>query len=232
MPNWGEHLAVANKLLKRIKVDENLFLFGNILPDVQSGYLVKGISNIQPSDFNHFESKVEGGQWNFYNRKQGYENFYEIYKDKLYNPMILGYLAHLMTDFSWNAIFYGERCIEKNGELVGYTDKNGKIIDGGFSKLRECKQKEFMEFQNYIYQNYEMKLPEFSIDITKNANLIEIININDEDVKKVVEYIKETKNEAKDKEYQLKIFTIYELEEQIDKTAEFIMNFLEKNGVK
>lgn len=27
MPNWGEHLLIANKLLKRIKFDENLFLF-------------------------------------------------------------------------------------------------------------------------------------------------------------------------------------------------------------
>ena len=76
MPNWGEHLLIANKILKKIKVDENLFLFGNILPDVQDGFLVKGISNIQPHKINHYD--LNGENYNPNNKKE-YEVFYEMY---------------------------------------------------------------------------------------------------------------------------------------------------------
>ena len=112
MPNWGEHLLIANKILEKVKIDENLFLFGNILPDVQDGYLVKGISNIQPHKKNHYD--LSGKKFNPNNKKE-YEVFYEIYSKKMNNPIIMGYLTHLMTDALWNDIFYN---IYKSNHIV------------------------------------------------------------------------------------------------------------------
>ena len=222
MPNWGEHLAVANKLTEKIKVDKNIFLFANILPDIQAGYLVKGISNVQPRSIDHFDLK--NGKW-------GYENFYAKYSNKLDNPVILGYLTHLITDYCWNSFFYDKKCKKENNEYVGYINKNGEFIEGTKKFLREIKQNDFKEFQNYIYQKYEMELPEFSTEIAKNVNILENINLNDEDVKKVISYIKETKETAQDKDCQLQIFTLEELKEQIDKTVDFILEFLKDKNI-
>lgn len=225
MPNWGEHLLISNKLLKKIKLDENLFLFGNILPDVQDGFLVKGISNIQPHKINHYD--LNGENYNPNNKKE-YEVFYEMYSKKIDNPIIMGYFIHLITDFLWNDMFYNEKCIKENGNLVGFINKKGELIKGDKKELREHKQKEFKIFQSYIYKNYNMKLPEFSSEISQNANIIENININDEDVKKVVDYIKQTQVDSKNENPETQIFTIEELEKQIDDTVDFVNSFIEK----
>ncbi len=97
MPTWGVHLAVANKILeKKINIDKNSFLFGNILPDLQDGYLVPNISNIVDHKINHYD---------FSNGNCVYENFYNIYKLKFDNPVILGYFTHLITDYCFNKKF-------------------------------------------------------------------------------------------------------------------------------
>lgn len=225
MPNWGEHLLIANKLLKKIKLDENLFLFGNILPDVQDGFLVKGISNIQPHKINHYD--LNGENYNPNNKKE-YEVFYEMYSEKMDNPIIIGYLAHLITDSLWNDIFYNGKCVKENDKLIGFINKKGELIKGDKADLRKNKQSDFGIFSSYIYKNHNMKLPEFNLEIAKNANIIENININDEDVKKVVNYIKQTQIDSKDENTETQIFTIEELEKQIDNTVDFSYNFLKK----
>ena len=225
MPNWGEHLLIANKILKKIKLDENLFLFGNILPDVQDGFLVKGISNIQPHKINHYD--LNGENYNPKNKRE-YEVFYEIYSEKIDNPIIMGYLTHLITDCLWNDIFYNEKCVKENDKLIGFINKKGELIKGDKADLIKNKQRDFGIFSSYIYKNYNMKLPEFSLEVAKNANIIENININNDDVKKVVDYVNETKIDAINQNQEMKVFTIEELEKQIDYTVEFVYNFLKK----
>lgn len=223
MPNWGEHLLIANKILKKIKTDENLFLFGNILPDVQDGYLVKDISNIQPHKTNHFD--LNGENYNPNNKKE-YEIFYEMYANKMDNPIIMGYLSHLITDSLWNETFYGEKCVKENNKIIGFINKNNELVKTDRLGLRKNKQKDFKAFQYYIYKNYSMKMPEFSVAISKNANVIDVININDEDVKKVVKYINETKQDAINQSQEMQIFKIEELEKLVDYTVDFICCFL------
>lgn len=228
MPNWGEHLLIANKLLKRIKLDENLFLFGNILPDVQDGFLVKGISNIQPHNINHYD--LNGENFNPKNKKE-YDVFYEIYSEKMDNPIIMGYLTHLITDFLWNDIFYNGKCVKENDKLIGFINKKGELIKADKNDLRINKQRDFGIFSSYIYKNHDMKLPEFSSEVVQNSNIIENININDEDVRKVVDYIKQTKIDSKNENSETQIFTIEELERQIDNTVDFVYSFLKTGEI-
>ena len=224
MPNWGEHILVANKLLKKFKItDINLFIFANILPDIQNGYLVKGISNIVPHKVNHFD--LDDNRW-------GYQNFYDIYMDKMDNEAILGYWIHLLTDFYWNNSFYSKKCLKEKDEYVGYKDKYGKIIKKEKSKIREDKQKDFNIFQYWIYENNDMILPKYNSNIAQNANLIKNVNINDNDVKLSIEYIEKSKEIGKkivNKEDLLKIYSIRELEKQIDDTVDFICKIINKN---
>ena len=91
MPTWGVHLAIANKILdKKLNINKNEFLFGNILPDLQDGFLVEDVSNIVNHHENHF---------NYSNGKATYENFYDKYFDKLNNSLIFGYFTHLISDY-------------------------------------------------------------------------------------------------------------------------------------
>ena len=47
MPNWKTHLELGKRLRKNFDYDNkeyNLFLMGNILPDLNNGYMLKDIS--------------------------------------------------------------------------------------------------------------------------------------------------------------------------------------------
>lgn len=36
MPSWGIHLKLAKKLNKKLNLDDDLFTFGNLIPDVDN----------------------------------------------------------------------------------------------------------------------------------------------------------------------------------------------------
>ena len=55
MPSWGVHLGIANKVLKNIdNIDKNLFMFGNVTPDINNGYVIKNVSKIILKDIEDF----------------------------------------------------------------------------------------------------------------------------------------------------------------------------------
>ena len=58
MPSWAIHLAVTTKLEQKInynKSNKNIFLLGNVLPDILNGHVIKNISHIIPHKQAHFE---------------------------------------------------------------------------------------------------------------------------------------------------------------------------------
>ncbi len=112
MPSWGIHLATTKKILEKINIeDKNDFIFGNILPDILNGYLIKDVSNIVSHKYTHYDT---------YNQERfsSYKKFYELYKQNLDNKVILGYLIHLMTDNLWNKEFYNKKAIFDNDEII------------------------------------------------------------------------------------------------------------------
>lgn len=112
MPSWGIHLATTKKILENINIKEkNDFIFGNILPDIPNGYLIKDISNIVNHRDTHYDTYKQEGF-------SSYKNFYELYKKSLDNKVVLGYLIHLITDNLWNKEFYNKRAIFNNGEII------------------------------------------------------------------------------------------------------------------
>ena len=40
MPSWSVHLAVAKKVNKKLKLNDDLFLYGNLIPDVDKGTII------------------------------------------------------------------------------------------------------------------------------------------------------------------------------------------------
>lgn len=224
MPRWGEHLIIANRILdeSKIAIDKNLFLFGNILPDVQDGYLIKDISNIIPHTINHFD---------YENGKSVYQNFYNEYKDKINNSVILGYFTHLMTDYLWNKKFEEKCILDENNNFIGYYNIDKKIIRKNKEESGLDKQRDFRIFESYIFSNYDIEGPVYNDNLAENSNLIEIININKDDVRKVVKYINNSKNNFINNK-GLDIFNEKELENYIDFSVKYILDYYEKIELK
>ena len=112
MPAWGIHLATTKKLLEKIDIkDKNDFIFGNILPDILNGYLIKDVSNIVTHTDSHYD--IYKGE-----KFSNYKRFYEKYNDKLNNKVVFGYLIHLMTDNLWNKKFYNKKAIYKDDKII------------------------------------------------------------------------------------------------------------------
>lgn len=224
MPTWGVHLAIANKILdKKLNINKNEFLFGNILPDLQDGFLVEDVSNIVNHHENHF---------NYSNGKATYENFYDKYFDKLNNSLIFGYFTHLISDYYFNKKFENKYIFDDKKNFIGYKEKNDNIVIKLEEQATKDKQLDFKIFENYIYSKYKIDIPYFNENLAKYSNQIEIINIINEDVIKAISYIKKCKDNAKFQEKECFIFKNEELENEIFNVVEIINKFIKDYNLK
>ena len=87
MPSWPIHIAIAHKVNKKLNLNDD-FILGSVLPDILDGYIIKS-SNITDKNLSHFRI----------NHKISLDYFLEKYHDKLNNPIVLGFLVHLITTF-------------------------------------------------------------------------------------------------------------------------------------
>ena len=55
MPAWGIHLYTAKKINEKLKIKNyNSFLIGNIVTDINNGYVVKNISKTKNHKETHY----------------------------------------------------------------------------------------------------------------------------------------------------------------------------------
>lgn len=107
MPSWNIHLAHAERLLERYGChdlgvrDANVFLLGNLVPDIGIGYMVK-----------HPKAPVRYRESHFadpsYVPEPDYQLFWEklgrrAYQNKQAPDLVLGTWCHLMADHIYNA---------------------------------------------------------------------------------------------------------------------------------
>lgn len=207
MPRWGTHLLIANKIWERRKnIDKNGFLFGNILPDLQNGYLIKEVSKIINYEESHYE---------FLNHKKGYQNFYDTYLGKLDSSVMLGYFTHLIADYCFNKRFEEKWVVDNKMNFIGYKDKENQLVKKSKEKARKDKHLEFKIHEQYIYHSFHIDIPYFSEDLLLQSNELKNINIIQEDVKKAISFIKECKDNAKIQNIESFIFKKEEIENEI-----------------
>lgn len=112
MPSWIVHLATANEIIKKIKIEnENSFLIGNLIPDAER-YVIKDFSIYVPYKVSHYSEIqiIDGNKEELPN----IEKFIKNYKNHLDNPIVLGYLTHILTDYYWNKTTYLRYTIRDN----------------------------------------------------------------------------------------------------------------------
>lgn len=169
MPNWKTHLEVGRKLRKICDYNDkeyNLFLMGNILPDLNNGYMLQEISEKIGHETTHFV--IEGNP--------SYENFYSKYKNEIKkSPLLMGCFTHLFVDWNFNNNFY-----------TTYRDENlGKYSR---DELRMMKQHDFRIFNNNFLDNM-IDLDYFE-EVVKESKKIEELSLTVKDIKDAVDFSK------------------------------------------
>lgn len=92
MPTHKIHLAIAKKVSDKLKFDLDSVMLGSVLPD---------ICNEKKHQLSHFqfgEKDLEG--------LANPDKFVQKYKSKLNNPVMLGYLIHILTDRFYNEYIF------------------------------------------------------------------------------------------------------------------------------
>lgn len=174
MPHWKTHIEIAkrcNEFLKFNKNDYTLFLFGNILPDINNGYIISDIVAHIDRNYTHFKDN---------DSHKIYLNFYNEYKNIIKSPMILGYYCHLYADYSFNNFAYP---ILNNSESFNNYTKD---------ELRRFKQDEFKRY-NTNFSDNNITIYDYN-EILEETKKINRVKIYKDDIIKVSKYLNNGEN--------------------------------------
>lgn len=205
MPNWRVHLEIAKKINEKIQFnneDYNLFLLGNIAPDINNGFIVEGISHI----YDHAHTHLYNSE-----NPSTYTNFYQKYEEILkINPIAFGYLIHLYTDYLLNKD-YKEKC-EQN-----HLDKDEYI---------KFKHKDLRKYDSK-YINNTINLNNYS-EAIKGLQQIEEVELNKRDLEKVIKFLDNKQTTA---DTNLEFYTVEELDKEVENITSEIYKFIKISSI-
>ncbi len=225
MPSWKLHLAVATEVLKKIQFEnENEFLFGNVLPDI-NGYLNSDLSFILPHATTHytFENKEKLNR-----REIVLEDFLtKTTLKQLKSSLMIGYYSHLLTDYYYNILVIDKMLMFENNQFIGLKKEN-KIIECNFLNIDLYKRNDMNVFENEL--KIEVKIPQFTNDLLEKTNSIAKFSLSEEDVKKIIKTAEKlTSSNNLENEYVL--FNFNEMFNHFDACVNFVCTSL-KIGFK
>ena len=165
------HLAVAKKINEQLNMDLDSIMIGSVLPDICTNK-----DHTKP----HFQNGKPG--------IEGLSNpdlFVKEYRKELNNPLMMGYLLHLLTDRFYNKyVFENFYIYDKDGNEIGIHLKHKDFYSSG-DEIKEIKHREFGLFDYWlINHNFIPKfnstscinnikdIKEASFDKEKNKNYI------------------------------------------------------------
>lgn len=188
MPSWSIHLAIAKKVNEKLKLNEDLFLYGNLIPDV---------------DKDTFITRYEA---HYYNENLPFptvpqekmidiNKFLDIYINKLNNPLILGYYTHLLTDQFYNEKVYTTRWVQDDkNNIVGIKFKNNKILKIDIEDKKKLKRKykhyDFELYGKYLFNDNKITIPTNTKLIKDNIAYLDKKFLTDDLVEYRINYLK------------------------------------------
>ena len=188
MPSWSIHLAIAKKVNEKIKVENDSFIYGNLLPDVDKNTTISRYNSHYYNKDLYFEKCPK-------EKKIDISKFLKDYSECITNPLILGYYCHLLTDNFYNNIVYSKYWIQNgNHDIIGIKFRNGKIKRVDIKNQKQIKQKykhkDFGLYGKYLY-NQDVLLPDLdSSKIIKNISYLKGDFLNEELVNQRLQYLK------------------------------------------
>lgn len=230
MPSWSIHLAIAKKVNQKLQLNKDLFYYGNLVPDVDYNPVITR----RESHFydNPFPPCPQEKMINL-------SKFLEVYKDKLYNPLILGYYTHLLTDSYFNSIVYTKCWVQdKDHNVIGVRFKNNKVeyvdIEDKKKIKRKYKHQDFRLYGKYLFLEGKVELPENMELVLENIDLLQPKFLNESLVNQRFAYLNNdfkrlNKLTIKEKlfKHHYNLFTKEELDKMCDDCAKYIIKEIE-----
>ncbi len=216
MPSWPIHIALANKLNKKLKLGDE-FILGNVLPDVLDGYIFTP-SNITDKNLSHYRT----------NRRIDYDLFLNENKNKLDNPIIFGYFVHLLVDKFYNNYTAINHFVKKDNDMYVLLNNNSMVKKD--NNTLKMKQNEYIKYgEKLAYNNLLGKIiniENLSLNYLKDLNKF---NYNFDDIKKTIALInKWVSNENIITDIDYKIYTEEELDSLYNNCYIFVLDYLKK----
>lgn len=215
MPSHKIHMAIAKKVNKVLKLDLDSVMLGSIMPDVCIGR-------------NHTVSHYQNGKLGV----DGTANpdlFIKKHKKDLNNPVMMGYLIHILTDKFYNTYAFTKWFIyDKDGNDAGLHFKHkDKLLPP--EKVKYYKQREFGLYDKWLLNHGYV--PKFS-DYKCVDNVVDL-EVAKYDKNSLKDYIKEANNDiyklnvfSKLRLYNFKLTSKKELDRQFYLCIDYILEYI------
>lgn len=221
MPTHKMHMAIANAVNKELKLNDDMVMIGSVLPDLTIDKRHRA---------SHFKNGEEG--------IEGTANPYKFlikYKSKLDNPVMVGYLIHLLTDRYFNSyVFQNFYIYDENTHLIGIKFHNEEVMMP-IEKIRYEKHRDFYVYDKYLLENDRvLKFKDFSV--INNVIDTEDAKFDKELIKKYMENANQDIDKAIKGEFfrhlgsTYKVMDLIELNKQFDLCVKQILKFF--SGLK
>ena len=215
MPTHKIHLAIAKKVNDKLNLDLDQVMLGSVLPDIGEG------KDHQVAHFQHGEKDLEG--------LSNPDEFVKKYKNKLDNPIMIGFLIHILSDRFYNEYFF------KHFYIYDEDDNGiGMILKGKRKLLNDEERKNLKHREMFLYDRWLLNhnfVPKFN----NNECINKVIDIEESSFNKdkLKEYIK-TANDDVDKVgflsklfiYNYKITNQKELDKIFNDCIDYIIKYL------
>ena len=220
MPTHKIHLTVAKKVNNKINMDLDSIMLGSVLPDICENK-DHSISHYQVG-----EKDLEG--------LANPDKFVEKYRSKMDNPIFVGYLVHILTDRFYNEYFFRHFYIyDKDDNGIGlYLRGKKKLLDGKTRK--DLKHREMNIYDKwlinhgYVCKFNDLKCIDNVTDIDEatfdKEKLKNYIISSNKDVDRINIF-------SKICFYNYKITDKPELDKIFNNCINYILDYLNKNGV-
>lgn len=221
MPTPMLHVAIAKKVNEKLLLESDLLYIG---------CLMTNWTNVE-YHVSHFKSEDEGIEG-----LSKPDMFVEKYKHKLDDPIVLGYLIHLLTDRFWNKYMVNNVYLYDNEkQVVGVKTKRKKELNIPPESIHALKAKTYTQYDNYLMSNN-------MVDIIKEKVLdlpgVEEIKITREELdKKIDEYNKEVKDFKKNRSFlglsnnRYSLINQKEFEQTLERCASYVYSYLRRNDI-
>lgn len=218
MPTHKIHLTIAKRINEKLNLDLDCVMLGSVLPDV-GGQRKHSISHFQSG-----ETDLEG--------LANPDIFVNKYKEQLSNPVMIGYLIHLLTDRFYNEyVFKNYYLYDESNNGIGVILK-GKKVTADNQERKRYKHSDFFTYDAWLTNKGHA--PKFKNNecISKIIPIEEIIV----DENKLNEYIKSSNKDidsinifSKFKIYNYKMLDQQTLDKMLDECISYIFDYLNTN---
>ena len=215
MPSHKIHLKIAQVINQNLHLDTDAIMLGSVLPDLTieknhalSHYQVKG----------SYEDTLANP-----------DKFIHEYKKQLQNPIMLGYLIHLLTDRYYNNYFMKQHCLmNESGKPYCVKRKNGTIK----KTINIYKKSDFVKYDKWLLKHHLVG----KFHDIKCVDAVTNLRVGKFDKDYLKQYILQANREVDvPKLYPIKTFLFYkvlykkELDDLMDNCCQYIFNYIKDN---